>query len=209
MQAKINVSPLIPPDDDVLHLASLHKAFNAGDIVALLQAVSYAQQKNVQLPSWALQPLEETLIGVLQQKRGVRGRGNSAFGHMRKKFIRTVRAMAFHYVRAWQQDPHRYDDLPKQTFEHWAEKDHLLWQSYRKAIDAARLASTSLHGTDFVANASTVRRAANCFPVPIRWGRAEAEFKLGLRGPSGIFGPQTDRLKPHITSLLIKRPPKS
>lgn len=208
MQAKINVSSLIPPADDVLHLANLHKAFIAGDIVALLQVMSYAQEKNIELPTWALQPLEETLIGVLQQKRGVKGKGNSAFGHLRKKFIRTVRASAFHYVRAWQRDPHRYHDLPTQTFEFWSEKEPLLWQSYGQAIDAARLASTSLHGTEFVANASTLRRAANRFPVPIRWGREEAECKLGLRGPSGVFGQQTIQLKPHITTLLSNRSPK-
>lgn len=203
----MKANSLAPPNDPVLHLEALHKAFLAGDIVALFQAVSYAQQEKIETPFWAIQPLEDTLIGVLTKRRGVIGKGNSAFGQLHKNLIRTVRASAFLYVRAWQKDPHRYQDLPIETFDMWC-KEPLLWQSYKEAIDAARLASWGTHDTDYRAKASTVRRAANSFPEPIRWGRSEAETKLGLRGPSGIFGPQPERLPSHIQSLLSKRKPK-
>lgn len=199
---------LTPPDNPASHLASLQNAFLAGDIIALFQAMDYSQQQDITLPAWAILPLEITLLGIVTLKRGVKGRGNLPFGHLRKDLIRTVRASAYCYVRAWQMDPHRYPDLPIQTYNHWR-KEPLLWQSYRKAIDAARLASTSLHSTEFVANASTVRRAAYCFPEPILWGRREAENKLGLRGQFGIFGPEPGNLKNHMEALLSKRSPKS
>lgn len=197
-----------PPDDHATHLAALHKAYSSGDIIAILQATNYSQQQDIALPPWAINPLEETLLGVVTLKRGVKGRGNSAFGDLRKALIRTVRASAYSYVRAWQKNPHRYRDLPTQTFGSWY-SDELFWQVNRKSIDAARLASTSLHGTEFVANASTLRRAAYGFPAPIRWGRKEAEERLGLRGPSGIFGPPPGQPPAHVQSLLSKRSRKS
>ncbi len=205
---KAEPSLLEKPYDPTGHLARLREAYSAGDIVALFQALSYSQQQKIETPSWVLQPLGETMIGVLQKKSGVKGKGNSAFGNLRKAFVRSVRASAYHYIRAWQRDPHRYHDLPLQTYLHW-EIEPLLWQSHRKAIDAARLASTSLHGTEYVANASTVRKAANCFPEPVRWGREDAELQLGLRGPLGVFGPQPSLIKPHIKTLLSKRVPKN
>lgn len=208
MADNLKAKSLVPPDDPVLHIAALEKAFLAGDAIALFQAIAYSQQQEVPLPLGATLSIEQTLVDVLHQKRGVQGKGNSAFGHLRKAYIRSVRASAYFYVRAWQKDPHRYHDLPVQTFKNW-EEDPLLWQANRKAIDAARLAGTSLHGTEFTANASTVRRAAYRFPEPIRWGRVEAETKLGLRGSSGVFGPKPNRLKPHIEMLLSNRAPKS
>ncbi|WP_170473351.1 hypothetical protein [Ruegeria arenilitoris] len=203
-----SIPSMSPPDDTAAHIEALRKALDAGDIIALIQAEQFVQETGINAPDWVLKPLEDTMVGVLTQRRGSKGKGNSAFGSLRKCLVRTVRASAYHYVRAWQNDPHRYYDLPIQTFEQWR-KEPTLWQSYRKASDAARLASTSLHSTEYLANASTVRRAAYLFPFPMMWGREEAEAKLGLRGPKGIFGPKTDQLEPQIASLLAKRSPKA
>ncbi len=199
---------LTPPSDPNAHLEALHTAFVAGDLIALFQAIEYAQVQNMTCPSWVAKPLENTLIGVVTKKSGSAGKGNSAFGDLQKSYVRTVRASAYHYIRAWQKDPHRYHDLPRRTFEAWCASD-ISWHAFRKAINASRLVSTSLDGTVFDAKASTLQRTANKFPTPIRWGRAEAEEKLGLRGPSGIFGPPPcHELPPHIQTLLAKRIPK-
>lgn len=202
------IPSLSPPEDTVAHMEALKKALDAGDVIALIQAEQFVQEAGINAPDWVLKPLEDTMVGVLTQRRGNKGKGNSAFGSLRKCLIRAVRASAYIYIRAWQRDPHRYHDLPIRTFEHWRVEPKL-WQYYQKAGDAARLASTSLHSTEYLANASTIRRAAHRFPSPLMWGREEAEGKLGLRGPKGIFGPKPDHLEPHIVSLLTKRPPKA
>lgn len=195
------------PEDPVAHINLLHKSFVAGDVIALIQAERFAREAGMCTPAWVMETMEDTFVGVLTRRSGQKGKGNSAFGYLRKALLRTVRASAYRYIRAWQRDPHRYHDLPIQTFEDWA-ADKISWNSYRTAGDAARLASTSLHATEYVANASTVRRAANRFPIPVRWGREAAECALGLRGPEGVFGPNPDYLQSHISSLLAKRQPK-
>lgn len=189
-------------------MKSLQFAFEAGDVIALIQAMDFARHLDLAIPEWVSEPLLDTFLGVLERRPGKEGRGNSAFGALRKSLIRTVRASAYHYVRAWQRDPHRYHDLPIHTFENW-NADPKLWQPKPQAELAARHAGDALHGTAYMANASTVRRAAHSFPPPVRWGRAEAEAKLGLRdNPKAVFGPKATYLAPHIEALLAMRKPK-
>lgn len=197
-----------PPDDPVAHLALLEQAFAAGDIIAVFQAVDFCRTAFLPTPEWALYPYEETLIGALQRKTGTLGKGNSAFGALRKSFVRTVRASAFLYVRAWQKDPRRYHDLPSNMFEFWFDEE-FFWQSNRKAVDAARLAANGLKGSGFQSQSSTIRRSANCFLFPVLWGRREAEAKLGLRDTNGVFGEVPSRFPPHVQKLIDKWDAKS
>ena len=198
---------LKPPTDCEKHLERLFTAYAAGDLLALFQAFYFARERQLPLPNWVAEPLEDTVLGALTSRRGRPGRGNSSFGDLRKAYIRTIRASAYHYVRAWQRDPHLYSDLPNRTLDDWY-AGYSTWSSNRGYSDAARLAATGLRGTEFQANASTVRKAANRFPTPVRWGRALVEKRFQLRGPKGVFGSSHLRQSDDVKVLLSNRKPK-
>ncbi|MEO0893329.1 MAG: hypothetical protein AAFY35_12095 [Pseudomonadota bacterium] len=191
------------PANAEAHLMALQQAYLAGDIIAVFQAFDYCCEQGLPLPTWAQRPYEQTLIGTLQRKSGTLGKGNSAFGNLRKMFVRSVRASAYLYVRAWQKDPRGFYNLPSGTLKKWLENEYY-WQHHKKADDAARLAGDGLKGTGFQAQSSTIRRSANRFPQPIPWGRHEAEAKLGLRNANGVFAQLPPRLPHHAQQLLEK-----
>lgn len=107
---------LMPPDDPSVHLDALRNSYVAGDVIALLQAVRYAETEDAATPIWAVEPLANMLKELLtKNKLGTRGNGNAPFGYFKKRFARSVRASAYLYIRAWQRDPHRYQDMPRAT----------------------------------------------------------------------------------------------
>lgn len=182
--------------------------YKSGDVLALFQAVQYAREASVNLPNWAVEPLEETYLdALLDRKPGRKGKGNSAFGDLKRAYKRSVRASAYFYVRAWQKDPHKWEDLPVSTMERWF-ADKTNWLQNRTAPDARRLASEGLIGTDHTTFASTIRKAAAGMRPPIRWGRRDVEEGLGLRGPGCVFGRPTIEKSPHVLKLLETRAPK-
>lgn len=194
------------PLDPTEHLEALRKAYEAGDTLALLQAVRYAQAGAAVLPKWAIAPAYEVLAGIMtKSEKGSKGKGNAAFGRIRKDFVRAVRASAYHYVRAWQRDPHRYVDMPRATILHWYNDTEVnLWLSWRSYSDAARLAGIGLAETVYKGTATTVRKAAFGLPPPQQFGRRELEEELGLRGPNGIFGPPPGEPPKHVKMILSK-----
>jgi len=188
--------------DPVEHLEALGKAFEGGDTLALLQAIRFAQNEGAALQNWAMEPMAAQLIAIMTKpKLGTKGRGNAPFGSTKKGLVRTVRATAYRSVRAWQQNPHLYVDMPRATILAWYEEERL-WQEWRGYSDAARLAAIGLHGTPYQANAATVRKAAIKFPLPVRFGRSELELELGLRGAAGIFGPPPGDPPSHVENIL-------
>ena len=198
----------MPQVDPSTHLDALKEAYDGGDVLALLQAVRYAQSGAAALPRWAMEPLDRTLVGIItKSEKGKKGKGNSPFGQLRKDFVRAVRASAYHSVRAWQKNPHNYVDMPRASILLWyKETDADMWLGWKTYSDAARLAGWGLVGTAYEAKASTVRKAAVGIPPPVSFGRRELEWELGLRGPEGVFGPPSGHPPKHVKQRLSKHP---
>lgn len=195
---------LEPPSDFDAHLGSLHKAYMSGDILALFQAFDFSLKHTIPLPKWVGAVMEDTLRGMMMLRSGFPGRGNSSFGGLRKAYVRTVRASAYHYVRAWQKEPLHYASLPRQMIDDWYSGE-INWIPNLSYTDSARFAAISLHGTEFQANASTMRKSANRFLPPVGWGRADVEVRFKLRGPNSIFCSNHKSQPDHIKTLLEKR----
>lgn len=115
--------------------------------------------------------------------------------------VQALRASAYFYVKAWQKNPNLYYDLPNGIFKLWL-SDENYWKDNRKSFDTHEVSSDGLKGTDFRGQPSTILKEANGFPKPILWGRREAEVKLGLRGPTGVFGKIPRTFPPHAEQLL-------
>lgn len=187
-------------------LSALQQAYQGGDVLALLQAIRLVKTEAIPLPSWAIDPYQVMLIDVLTKHRlGTRGKGNLPFGALKKALARTVRASAYHYVRAWQRNPHRYTAMPRASIKFWYDNVDL-WNTFRSYSDAARLAEIGLRDTPFHVKADTVRRAAIGMPHPVAWGRQEVEGALGLRSPEGVFGLPPDKPPHHVQKLLSTHP---
>ncbi len=196
----------MPLVDPIKYLDALKQAYHGGDPLALLQAIRYAQEGSEALPAWVLEPTFEILSDIMTKPLlGTKGKGNAPYGWLKKKFIRAIRASAFYGVRAWQKNPHYYIDMPRGAILLWYQEDYL-WQEWKRSSDAARLAATGLHSTEYRANAATLRKAAYGMPLPVRFGRHAVEEELGLRGATGAFGPPPGEPPNHVKRLLSKHP---
>lgn len=188
------------------HLDDLRIAYQGGDPFALLQVVRFSQRGIVALPIWAVESLQGILSDIMTGPLvGTKGRGNAAFGAIRKGYIRSVRARTYRGVRAWQKNPHNYFDLPRAAILDWY-KEPKMWSQYTSYSDAESIAERGLRGTAFQARPATVRKAAYQMPMPVKFGRYDLELALGLRGPTGLLGPPTDELPANVKLFLKKHP---
>jgi len=187
-------------------LGKLRYSHIQGDMLAPLQALKYAQAGFAAVPNWAIFPMCDVYSDILRNKqKGKPGKGNSAFGNFTKNMRHTVQASAYHYVCAWQKDPHLYRYMPRQTIRMWFDKD-IDWPG-DGYLAALRYTAEGLKGTAYQAQTQTIRKNAVGRVPPVVWGRNEVEDDLGLRGPSCAFGPHSVRVPPHIEKLLDKHKP--
>ena len=186
-------------------VSQLKEAYDRGDVLALLQVMRCARDGLCEMPNWAIEPLEAGLLPIITgEKLGRRGRGNKPFGDLLKSYKRTVRASTYHYIRAWQVNPHRYADMPRHTIEAWfADPEVRTWKGY---LDAARLANNALKGTDFRGQSPTIYKASIGTQPPVHWRRREVEVTLGLRGEGRLFGPPPGEPPQHVLDVLASHP---
>lgn len=182
---------------------ALRECYQAGDILALLQASRLAKATLVPVPEWVMEPMEELIREILTSKKlGSRGRGNKPFGRFTKAYIRTVRASSYFYVRAWQNNPSFFRRMPRHVIQEWY-SEVVEWPAGGGYLDALRLVNNALKGTEFQAHSTTLRKAATGMKPPVWVGRQEVEEELGLRGgPKGIFGPPRQPIPQHVLQLL-------
>ena len=190
------------PDDPAAVFKDRGLAHKKSDVIALLQAIKLSEVAGSALPEWASTPVTQLIFDIVLQKRGSVGRGNVTFGVMQKAFIRTVRASAFFAVRAWQNDPRCFADLPTKVIERWFDGT-IAWDEFRDATQAQRPASIGLAGfKPYAGSGAIIRKAAYGMPKAVPWGRSDVEGDLGLRGHSCIFGRPSIPMPKEIKTLL-------
>ena len=142
-------------------LEHVRKRYEAGNPLALYDAVDLCERGNIALPEWVNQALKEFIFFALTEpKKGTRGRSNSPLGKVRETLKTFARQSAVWNVRNWQQDREsamKGGAMPWRAVLLWYEGqlDH-----YSNSIeDAIEIAKLGLEGTFAEGSYETIRKA--------------------------------------------------